>query len=187
MLNIVKKKIQNFINMSDFLEILKYTLPALIVLLTAYLMLKKLTENEQSRARTENAIETQRITLPVRLQAYERITLLLERISPESMIMRLSSREMTARKLQSAMLSTIRAEFDHNISQQIYISTKAWGIVKSARENLIRIINTTAENIKPDAPAIELSKAILENLMELDKSPTVIAIDFLKQEAGQLL
>jgi len=187
LLNIVKKKLQNFFNMSDILEILKYILPALIVLFTAYLILKKLIESEQNRNRIENTIESQRITLPVKLQAYERVTLLLERISPESMIMRLSTREMTARQLQSAMLSTIRAEFDHNVSQQIYISTKAWGIVKSARENLIKIINTTAENIRPDAPAFELSKAILENLMELDKSPTAIAIDFVKQEVGQLL
>ncbi len=171
----------------ELLEILKYTLPALIVFLTAVIIIRRFIKNDQERRRFEIRVMNQKNITPVRLQAYERIVLFLERIAPDSLIMRLNEPNLTAGELQSNMLKTIRAEFDHNLSQQVYVSNRAWEVVKSAKSNIIKIINTAAGPVKPDAPAFTLSKRILESMMKVNKSPTTVAIEFLKDEMHRLI
>jgi hypothetical protein len=166
----------------EVLEILKYTLPALIVFLTAVIIIRRFIKNDQERRRFELRVMNQKNITPVRLQAYERIVLLLERIAPDSLIMRLNEPNLTAGELQANMLKTIRAEFDHNLSQQVYVSNRAWEVVKSAKSNIIKIINTASDSVKPDAPAFTLSKRILESMMKVNKSPTTVAIEYLKDE-----
>lgn len=168
--------------MSEILEILKYTLPAIIVLIASWLAIKQLLKNDQDKRKYEIVLKNQEMIMPVRLQAYERLTLLLERITPEAMIMRLSKPDMKAKHLHSELLNTIRSEFDHNVSQQVYISHQTWEIIKNSRTNIVKLINTTASRIKPDSPAIELGKAILEDWVQLEKSPINIALDMLKKE-----
>lgn len=170
----------------EIVEILKYTLPALIVFFTAYLLIRSFIRNDQKRRNQEIILQNQKTITPIRLQAYERVTLLLERISLESLIMRVNKPGMTCQQLHQAMLSTIRAEFEHNHSQQIYITTKAWAVIKNARVNLTKIINTSADKVKPRDPALKLSTLILETMMEMDKAPTQVAIDFLKSEVNQV-
>jgi hypothetical protein len=175
-----------FSDMNHLGEILKYTLPSFVVFLTAFFIIRQFMEREISKQRHELRVKTLDQTLPLRLQAYERVVLLLERISPEALIMRLNLPGMTAKQLHSEMLSTIRAEYDHNLSQQLYVSTESWEIVKKARGNVIRFINTVSERIAPIAPAIELSSKLFEKLMEDDKSPTSDALEFVKKEVRQL-
>ena len=172
--------------MSEILEILKYTIPAIIVLVATVLIIKQIVKNDQNRRNFEIITKNQQLVTPVRLQAYERLTLLLERVSPESLVMRVNKPKMTAKQLQTELLSTIRAEFDHNVSQQIYISPQTWEIIKNARSKIIQLINNAAGRVKPDASAIELSKLILEDLMVQDKSPTSLALDALKKEVKHL-
>jgi hypothetical protein len=168
--------------MTEFLEILKYVLPSLVVFLTAAWIMQAFLKREDSRRKLEVSLKNYKTITPIRLQAYERIVLFLERVSPESLILRVTRQGMTAKQLQSEMINSIRAEFEHNLSQQVYISNEAWELVKSARSNLIKMINTCAENVNPEAPAFNLSKAILEAVMEMDKQPSNQAIDFLKKE-----
>lgn len=167
-------------------EVLKIVLPALLVFLAGYLGVASLVREENKRRRFEQALNSQRITTPIRLQAYERIILFLERISPDSMLVRVSKPDMNAKTLQSALLTAIRSEFEHNLSQQLYISPEAWGVVRNAKDNLIKIINSSAATLPPNAPALQLSQVILEQLMELEDHPTARAIDFLKKEVVQL-
>ncbi|MGF1585432.1 MAG: hypothetical protein ACFCUM_08935 [Bacteroidales bacterium] len=172
--------------MSDFLEILKYTLPALIVFLTAYLLISKFLRNEQKIKRIDLLFKNQQFILPVRMQAYERLVLFLERISPESLIMRLNRQGMTSQELHSELLTSIRAEFEHNLSQQIYVSRESWEVIKNARANLVNIINTAAQNTEPGSSSMKLSQTILETIIENEKSPTDVAIDFIKKEIKDL-
>lgn len=172
--------------MEEILEILKYTIPAIVVLLAAVIIIKQMVKNDQNRRNFEIITKNQQLVTPVRLQAYERLTLLLERVSPESLVMRVSKPKMTAKQLQSELLSTIRAEFDHNVSQQIYITPQTWEIIKNSRTQIIQLINNSAIRVKPDAPAIELSKLILEELMKQEKAPTSLALDALKKEVKHL-
>jgi len=172
--------------MEIILEILKYTVPALIVFLTAYLIIINQYKNEEKRRRADLALTSQKAVLPVRLQAYERLALLLERISPESIIMRQNLSNLTAKQLQSELLATIRAEFDHNLSQQIYISTTAWERIKNTRSNIISLINTAAQQIEPNASAYTLSQKILDMVMEHKNSLTAPALELIKKEVQEL-
>ncbi len=171
--------------METVLEISKYLLPAIVVMVTAIIIIRIMLKDDEKRRKMELVLNNQKTTLPMKLQAYERLALLLERLSPESMIMRLNTAQMSAKQLHSELLTTIRAEFDHNIAQQIYVSQEAWEIIRHARVNLIKLINETANEVKADAGGIDFGKRVLEKEAEMEKPPTRAALDFLKSEARQ--
>jgi len=168
-------------------DILKITIPALLVMLTAWLLLRNMLKNDQDKRRQELILQNSRTVTPIKLQAYERIVLFLERISLESLIVRVSTSDMNASQLHTAMLSAIRSEFEHNLSQQIYMSPQAWEVVRNARSNMIKIINSEVEKMPANSSGMALSKQLLERVMELDKEPTRAAIDYIKGEIGRLI
>lgn len=168
-------------------DILKITIPALIVFFTAWMLLRNLLKNDQDKRRQELMLQNSRTVTPVKLQAFERIVLFLERISLESLIVRVSTPDMTASQLHTALLNAIRSEFEHNLSQQVYMSPQAWEVVRNARSGIIRIINTEAEKMMPEASGLDLSRQLFQSLMELEKEPTRVAIDFLKGELSRLM
>ncbi len=172
--------------MNVFLEILKYTIPSVIVFLTVLIMLRAWSRNEEKRQAREFNMHITDDVLPVRLQAYERIILLLERISPDSMILRVSRPDYSARQFQQELLTHITSEFEHNIAQQTYVSAEAWEKVKMAKNQVINMINSAAAELKPGASGPTLGKLILERLTELKSPPSRTAIDFLKQEVKTL-
>ncbi len=168
-------------------EILLVTIPALAVLITAYIVLKKTIQNDSDKRRQEIIMQNSKTITPVRLQAYERLVLLMERISIESLVMRTVKQGMDARQLHTSILNTIRAEFDHNLAQQVYVTPQAWEVLKTARTNTIKLVNSVTEKIPPDTSATDLSKMLLEAVIEMDKEPTRVAIDFLKGEVGRMM
>jgi hypothetical protein len=173
--------------MQEVFEILKYTLPSLILFLTVFILFRMFLKNEEKSRRARVSMKNYKFITPVKLQAYERAVLRLERVPPESLLLRVNRPGMTTRQLQQELTTTVRAEFEHNLSQQIYMSPQAWEMVKSARSNLIKLINSSAENIEPDAPSFNLSKTILETVMSMNAHPTAQALDFIKKEAGTYL
>jgi hypothetical protein len=173
--------------MEALADILKITIPALIVFFTAWILLRNMIKNDQDKRRQELILQNSRTVTPIKLQAYERIVLFLERISLESLLLRVSTPDISAKQLHSAMLSAIRSEFEHNLSQQIYMSQQAWEVVRNARSNMIKLINSEAENLTPDATGMALSKKLLEKIMELEQEPTRAAIDFVKAEIGRMI
>ena len=172
--------------MYDLLEILKYTLPALIVFFTAYLLIRKFLDNQQKMKKFDLILKSEQYILPIRMQAYERLVLFLERISPESLIMRINRQGMTSQQLHTELLTTIRAEYEHNISQQIYVSKESWEVIKNARSNLINMINMSAKSIEPESPSLKLSQTILETVIDNETSPTDVALDYIKKEIKEL-
>lgn len=172
--------------MELFLDLLKYTVPALVVALTTWLVLHKLLAAETERRAFELRKMNQNQLTPARLRAYERLTLLLERTQPEAMILRLDLQGMTNLELQTRLLQTVRDEFDHNVSQQIYVSQQAWVLVRNARENLVRIINAAVGQVQPSAPALQLAQCLIEMYAALKTTPTDVALDFLKNEVKTL-
>ncbi len=171
--------------MESLLENLKYTIPAVIVLLTAYFLLTKFFKNEENKRRYKLVLKNKSQTIPLRLQAYERMVLLLERISPESLLVRNSNPKISNQDLQSVLLADIRSEFEHNLAQQIYLSNESWTVTKGAKESIVKLINLSSSQVKPDGPSLELSKAILENYVKIETSPISVAIEFLKKEVRQ--
>ena len=166
-------------------EILKYTIPALIVLLTAYVVMKSFLEKEREQLKFQLRKETDKKLLPIKLQAYERLVLLMERISPEHLIPRVYKKNMTPEQFHYALISTIRQEYEHNLSQQIYVSNEAWQAVKSAKENIVKLINTVASDPKAKESSQLMSRIIIETYNSLETTPTEAAINILKNEVQE--
>ena len=171
--------------MDVFLEILKYTFPALLMLLMTYLMLSNFLDNEENRRKFLLKREVRKNSLPIRLQAYERITLFLERITPNSLLVRIPAQTMNCYEYQTLLLHTIRNEFEHNLSQQVYISEEAWRISVTAKSATVSIINKIAGDLGREATGLELSKKILQHTLEIGTFPTRSAIHFIKTEVRQ--
>lgn len=173
--------------MTDLLEILKYILPSAVVFATAYYLLKVMLNHDANRRRQEVVMNNQKVITPVRLQAYERMVLFLERISPDSLIVRCQKPGMTVKELQMTMLNSIRAEFEHNFAQQLYVNNNTWIAVKSARENVVKLINSVAGTCNPSAQAIELSRKLLEVIVKVETSPVGPALEIVKEDARQII
>jgi len=164
-------------------ELLKYTVPSLVVFAVAYYVLKLFLDKEAEKTQMQMRLDVQKISMPVRMQAYERLVLLLERIEPAGLVIRTNMPGMTASQLQSALVLAVRSEFDHNLSQQLYVSTKAWEMVRNAREETIKRINTAAMKLSPEATSADLASLILIHDMDMEQSLVKGALDLLKSEA----
>ena len=168
--------------MNEVIEISKIVLPALVVFLTSYMLLKKFLEGEYKKGLIHLKKVPQEKILPLKLQAYERLVLYLERISPNNLIMRSLGPGMNAGLLHGECLRAIREEFNHNLSQQIYVSEDGWELSKRAKEEVIKLLNLSMEDLKPDADAVEFGKKAMEGVGAGKKFHTQVAIDFLKME-----
>lgn len=179
-------------------DVLLYFIPALLVMMGMYLVIKKsmdahlltlrkFLEKEMHMKSAEDKTQKARETLPIKLQAYERMILFLERIAPNSILVRVHRGGMAASQLQADLVATIRAEFEHNISQQIYVSEAAWDEVKAAKEDMIRIINNAFSHVGNNASGIQMSSQIYEQVLKMEMLPTQKAIDFLKSEAKKMV
>jgi hypothetical protein len=164
-------------------ELLKYTVPALIVLAAAYYLLKMFLDKESEKTQLQLRLDVQKISLPIRMQAYERLVLLLERIEPSGLLVRNNMPGMSALQFQSALIQAVRSEFDHNLSQQLYVSTKAWELVRIAREETIKRINAAASKLNAEATSTDLASMILIDDIDATQSAVKNALDLLKSEA----
>ena len=169
--------------MNDLFELLKYVVPSLVVFAAAYYLLKMFLDKEAEKNQVQLRLDMQKISLPVRMQAYERLVLLLERIEPAGLLVRTNVPGMTAYQLQTALVQSVRSEFEHNLSQQLYVSAKAWEMVRNAREETIKRINTAAMQVPAEATSADLASLILINDMDNDHSAVKGALDLLKSEA----
>jgi hypothetical protein len=129
---------------------------------------------------------TDKAILPLQLQAYERLVLLVERINLQNLIGRIFQPGLTAVDMQVGLIQTVKAEFEHNIAQQIYVSPLAWEAVKTLKEQTITIINQVASQLPPDASAMDLNKQILEIFLQAETSPSELTSQILNAEAKRL-
>ncbi len=167
--------------MGEIYYLLRYTVPAVVVFITAWFILREFFQQENKRRHAELMSDRMRISLPLRLQAYERLIVLMERISPNNLIMRVYRPEWSARELHRQLTKSIRDEYTHNLSQQIYISPQVWELINKAYEETMGQINSLASSLPDEATASEFSQQILE--ADLERPATRAAMDFLKSEA----
>ena len=174
--------------MQTVLELLKYTIPALIVLLSSYLIVQKFLVTQTQRKQLALLKDTNDITIRLRLQAYERLVLFMERITPRQLIPRVYASGMTVRDLQQALTFNIQTEFEHNLTQQIYVSHHVWETVKNVKEQELNMINQITQQLNPDAPAKELHMRIVDYVMTVeDGMPTDVALEIINEEAKRVL
>ncbi len=162
------------------LYIIGTLLVAVIVFLTAFFSMRMFIRNDERKRLLELKEHNKSVIAPVRLQAYERMAMFLERMEPNQLILRLNDGSSTNSDLRMLLIASIRAEFEHNLSQQIYLSTDVWNRICNAKEETIRIINISSGKLAQDAPGIELVTAILEQTA--GQSPITPAMEALKEE-----
>lgn len=175
-------------NQSIFmLEILKYCIPALCVLLATWLIMRMFYKGEREKRLWELKRSTQKEISPLRLRAYERLTLLLERTTPEHILLEANIAEMTILQLQQYLLRTIRQEYEHNLSQQIYVSEESWILICNAKDQTIAFVNAIVQQLPPDANVLDYAKTLITAYSSNGTTPNDIALQSLKKEAQALL
>ena len=168
--------------MKEIFEIIKITLPSIIVFGVVYYLLNQFLKKEKEIRAQELKLIAKKDYFPVQMQAYERAILYLERIDPNNLIFRIHKRGMSGKLLHAELLRVIREEYAHNMSQQVYISNSGWNALKKSREETVQVINMAKSKIKENSSAIELSTGIFEILSKMDKIPTDKAAEILKNE-----
>ena len=169
---------------TQIVSYVSYLLPAIVVGLVAYYFFKGHTANEEGRRRYLIQKEAQNKVLPMRLQSYERITLFLERIDPNKLLIRVKPFSDEISKYEELIIRNIEQEFDHNLTQQIYVSQECWNLVNAAKNATIHIIRQGAMHQK-DGTADTMREWLLRNFME-DITPSQKALVFVRKEVSEL-
>jgi hypothetical protein len=171
--------------MNDLIITVEIVFPAVMVGVIAYFIVHKFLQYEESRLSMEIEKGRMEIIFPARMHAYERIIMFLERSLPENLIRRTLKPGMSARQFQGELISTMRSEYEHNISQQIYMSRASWEMVKTSSEETMRLVNVAGTKLPPGATASELGEKMLLIMAQISKFPTHIAIEHVRNEFSQ--
>lgn len=167
-------------------ELMGQIIPALLIFLLAYFYLKKSEERHLLRIHNAEAQERLKIITPLRLQAYERLILMIERIAMGSLVMRHQNGQQSAVQFQLSLLKSVREEFEHNISMQMYVSEQTWDLVRQAKDESLRSISTAASRLEANAPAMALSREIFDVDAQLHPSVLQLALAALNREVRNL-
>lgn len=141
------------------LTILSIVLSGLAILIAIYALLRKPQPVEQPAAGIKFD------SMPMQLQAYERLVLLTERIALPNLISRLNQPGISAYEMKLILTENIKQEFEYNSTQQLYVSPVSWDAVRNLKEQNIMVVNQVSSSLPPTASAADLNKKILELLM----------------------
>jgi hypothetical protein len=170
--------------MDALIDFGKILIPASLVLYAAYLLVRSFLAKEIELKKLDIRSRSIETVLPLRIQAYERMCLFLERISPQNLLVRLNPGAVPAREFHHVLLSEIRNEYNHNVSQQIFMSEQCWELIRNAKEDLVVTINDAASELNPEATSLDLSKKIFERVIN-KPDPIAHALLEVKKEIQQ--
>ncbi len=168
------------------LDIIKLTIPAFIVFITVRALLREYLNKQITIERLEiNRTRSQNL-LPTKIQAYERLSLLCERIAVPNLLLRIRTSEMTNAELKTALLIAIQQEYEHNVAQQIYVSDTLWSIIQFTRDESVRTITGIAETLQPADNGKILTKALFQYIDESEVNITNKAQNAIRKELQTL-
>lgn len=165
-------------------DLFMFMIPSLVVGILAYYFFKEHTKNEDGRRRYLLKKDLEVTALPIRLQAYERMALYLERISPNNLVVRVKPTSSNKEDYEALLIQQIESELEHNLAQQIYISSKCWNIISAAKNATIQLIRK-ASLLKKTETSEKLREVILTEMMER-RAPSDAALSFIKEEVREL-
>ncbi|MBY0245706.1 MAG: hypothetical protein K2Q03_09655 [Sphingobacteriaceae bacterium] len=166
-------------------QFLSISLAGTVTVSLAYLLFKKnLNKPPQIREKVIKVKENKQL-LSLKLQAHERLIVFIERINPTNLLVRLHQNGIPMRDFQAIISNEIRAEYQHNITQQLYISTEAWNVIKKLKDDTLTMVNSAVQGLDENATGVDLSKKILQNMANIKNSPYELTIDLLKQSIHQ--
>lgn len=168
-------------------QVLTYTIPIVLIILACGVVMHINNKNQEKKRNYELRKLSQKEISPIRMQAYERLALLLERTTPEHMLLDTNIHEMNTAQLQQHLLQTIRREFDFNMSQQIYVSNEVWNKIMLARNEMMAFVNGVAMQLPKDSTTFAYAKTLIEAYSSNGATPHEGALEALKEEAAELL
>lgn len=169
----------------NIIQLLFFLLPAVVVGVISFYFFQMHIKNEEKRRRFILRQENQKSSLPLRLQAYERMTLFLERISLGKLLTRVKPTSQNTEDYENLLTRTIDMEFEHNLSQQIYLSGECWNVIKTSKNATIGMIRKAAKREEVNN-ADKLREILLTKLMD-QSSPTDAGLDYIKREVRNLI
>jgi len=168
--------------MDDIIEFAKILIPAGLVLYAMFLTVRTFLNKEIDKKTLEIKHKNTETVLPIRLQAYERMCLFLERINPTNLLVRLNDSSYTTADLHNVLLKEIREEYNHNMSQQLYMSDEVWQLIKGAMDEIIALINDSFGKVNVDDRGTQLAKEVFATLMDRSIDPVSFPLKRLKEE-----
>ncbi|OOQ58847.1 DUF7935 family protein [Mucilaginibacter pedocola] len=167
-------------------DILKYTVAGIGIIYIAFYLFKPYLDKSQTLQSLELKKGLSAQTLPLRLQAYERLVLFIERVNPANMLIRLNGNSLPAAELHAVIMNEVRNEYQHNVTQQIYVSSRAWAVIKRVKEDTLAVVGSALKALPEDANGLDLGRITLNHLGKLDENPYDIAITLLRQDLEDL-
>lgn len=167
-------------------EILKYVVPALLVLLAVKFVQDSHTRQVEQRELAQVKREVMQQHLPLRLSAYERAILFLERISPEHLLARVSGSGKSVDEFRAELVQEIREEYEHNLAQQLYISPQGWEGLVQAKDEILALIHQTAQGLQNEEDGRALARKILERTRDRSELTAYKVRIMLKRDIQQL-
>ncbi|HVV56421.1 MAG TPA: hypothetical protein VHC47_13895 [Mucilaginibacter sp.] len=168
------------------LDVIKFTLAGVGTVYVAFFLVKPYLDRYEKVQLAELKKTIAGQTLPLRFQAYERLVLFVERMNPANMLPRLNGASYSAHELHSLIVSEIRNEFQHNVSQQIYVSERAWNVVKRVKEDTMSVVTNAVKALPDTASGLDLSKTILAHMSHLQDDPYEIATGMIRKDLEEL-
>ncbi len=165
------------------IEILTFTLPSLITGGVAFFMFSGFVKQQNNEQKFNSLLEKKRESLPIKLQAYERLVLFCERLNPSKLLLRVNPIGEDAASYLHLLIGNIEQEFEHNMVQQLYVSEDSWKAVVGSK---LAIINKFHELAEKSTSAKELRENLLMDYSKKE-SPTETAIVILKQQVKKLI
>lgn len=171
-------------NMQFVMSILAVTL---IVSMAVYFLIKKYFDTQYALKVFENQQKFSGQSMPLKLQAYERLIMLIERISIPQLISRLGTKNMRSEELVNALMIAVNQEYDFNINQQLYISDNLWKIISLTKDEVLAFVHKSTADIDPNAPALVASNALIKAYNNWNGNPLDTARQAIKNEASLIL
>jgi hypothetical protein len=168
------------------LDILKFTVAGVGVVWVAFYLFKPYLDKNERLQILELKRSADKQTLPLRLQAYERVVLFIERINPASLLVRLNGAGFSAAELHHQAVQEVSTEYQHNITQQIYVSSRAWAVVRRLKDDTVNLLNSTLRALPENASGLDFSRALLTHLSQLEDNPYETAASMIRKDLEEL-
>lgn len=169
------------------IDVLKTTVAGVGIVWVAFYLLKPYFDRLERILLAQHAKPAVDPSLMLKLQAYERGILFVDRINPSNMFVRIGASAFQADELHRLVITEIRNEYQHNITQQVYLSEEAWEILTKLKDDTINILNEAARLQPAEARGLELAKTILQQLSLMQTDPYIAAAAIIRNEAHKLM
>lgn len=171
---------------SFFYEVIKLAVAGIAIVFVAFYLLKPFLENKEKLQLLDLKKATGVQTLPLRLQAYERLILFVDRINPASLLVRLNASAYSAAELHSLIVTEVRNEYQHNVTQQLYVSTRGWQVIKRIKDDTLNLTKSAMQTLPEGASGLDLGKVILLHLSKMENDPYDIATSLIRADVEEL-